>query len=335
MWQERGEFCRAKAYLDLMQLASFRQEHRPWNGKSILLERGEMITSASALANRWRWTKSKVQRFLDSLRDEGRIIVSNLTKAVRITLCEYDTYNGDRVAEVPVIKSESQTGSQTSRRPVRTTSEEIGTYNGDRVAKRFANESQSESNITIEPLTKEPYLPFPLPLRNGVGSSGGVDVEDDMVSMTGINGQPAPAIPEQLAVPLEDNDEFASPSGKKDGAVLPSKGRDAEEIYVIYPNKRAPEAAYKAIEKAIAAKTRTLGSRESAVKYLKYRTQRFADAWAPAPEHRLPFRPYPATWFNAGGYDEDPEIWARDAAGRQSPRRRGEIGLTNRGDWSL
>jgi len=73
-------------------------------------------------------------------------------------------------------------------------------------------------------------------------------------------------------------------------------------IYEAYPRKSGKADALKAIQKALVA--------HPAEKLLAA-TQAYATATAAWPEADRKFIPHPATWFNRGSYDDDPETWKR------------------------
>lgn len=89
-----------------------------------------------------------------------------------------------------------------------------------------------------------------------------------------------------------------------------------EEIYSSYPKKKDKIAAFKAIERAV---KRIMPSRDG--QWLLERTRRYAASREYADEQ---FTPYPATWFNRGGYD-DPEEETHDGerAYQESDSRNG------------
>lgn len=86
---------------------------------------------------------------------------------------------------------------------------------------------------------------------------------------------------------------------------------DAETIYAEYPRKMARIEAIKAIKKAIITVSKTGISIDEAAEILLYRTKMFAAATAIWKEQDKCFIPYPATWYNRGHYDDDPENWKR------------------------
>ena len=84
-------------------------------------------------------------------------------------------------------------------------------------------------------------------------------------------------------------------------------------IYNRYPRKVAKDAALKAIDKAISAVSKrgsacAVGDEEAAAQWLGSRV----DLYAKSAQARQPDKskvPYPASWFNAGRYDDDEQEW--------------------------
>lgn len=79
------------------------------------IERGELTTSQDELSRAWRWSRSKVQRFLRSLDTppenlgiQPEISVKSNNHMTKITICNYSIYQDDRstdesTSEQPVI----------------------------------------------------------------------------------------------------------------------------------------------------------------------------------------------------------------------------------------
>ncbi len=82
-----------------------------------------------------------------------------------------------------------------------------------------------------------------------------------------------------------------------------------EAIYEAYPRKKEPRTAKLAIERALVRIKRD-GQHEDPAAWLYDRTLRYAASPA---GNKDKYTPYPATWFNAEGFNEDPEDW-QDAA---------------------
>jgi hypothetical protein len=88
----------------------------------------------------------------------------------------------------------------------------------------------------------------------------------------------------------------------------------AEQIYSAYPRKVAKPRALGAIRSA-------LTKRKVPFDELLEKTQAFADIWADAPTTELDFIPYPASWFNAERYNDDPKTWRRAKQPAKMPYR--------------
>ena len=73
-----------------------------------------------------------------------------------------------------------------------------------------------------------------------------------------------------------------------------------DSIYQQYPRKKQPSTAHRAIRKALAIVSKRGTS--DPVAWLTNRVQAYAKSRAGEDQQ---FTPYPATWFNAGSYDED------------------------------
>lgn len=76
-WREneifKGEFSRADAWVWLIENACWKPTRRRIKGQTVELDRGEMSFSQRFLAEKWGWSKSRVDRFIAELRDEGMI----------------------------------------------------------------------------------------------------------------------------------------------------------------------------------------------------------------------------------------------------------------------
>jgi hypothetical protein len=80
----------------------------------------------------------------------------------------------------------------------------------------------------------------------------------------------------------------------------PASPAGFDEWYSIYPRKKQPQDAKKAFAKAINSGTITLDA-------LMAKTRAFAASWQNEPKDRWKFIPYPASWLNAGGYQDEPD----------------------------
>lgn len=93
-------FSKGQAWLDLIGLASYKKSKiRVKNGEVVDIERGECAWSVVKLAQRWQWSRGKVNRFIEYLKNEKMIqqkICSNLTiiKVLNYKFYQDGTTNG-------------------------------------------------------------------------------------------------------------------------------------------------------------------------------------------------------------------------------------------------
>ena len=85
-------FCRNMAWIDMLILANHHDGKLRVRGHIIELKRGQLGWSKAALAGRWRWSRSKVQRFLGELHADGQIAQQGSNMTSLITILNYDEF---------------------------------------------------------------------------------------------------------------------------------------------------------------------------------------------------------------------------------------------------
>lgn len=101
-WNQRREFSKAEAWMDLIQSARWQDGDGQVMVKEqiVTFSRGQLIASTRYLKQRWNWkSNSKVETFLKLLEKQDMIRTDVEQKIRRITLCKYDTYNGGKDAD--------------------------------------------------------------------------------------------------------------------------------------------------------------------------------------------------------------------------------------------
>jgi hypothetical protein len=99
-------------------------------------------------------------------------------------------------------------------------------------------------------------------------------------------------------------------NGPEEENIISIKNKDArsalvsppgfDEWYSLYPKKKQPQAARRAFAK-------TVSSGAIALDALMAKTEAFAATWADKSTEQRQFIPYPASWLNAGSYDDEPD----------------------------
>lgn len=94
-------FTRGQAWVDLLMIANWKNGAVRIRGVRIDLQRGQVAASAVFLADRWKWSRGKVQRFLNELENEQRIEQqkNNVTNVVTIINYDYYQSNGQQVGQ--------------------------------------------------------------------------------------------------------------------------------------------------------------------------------------------------------------------------------------------
>lgn len=88
-------FTRLQAWVDLLLMANIDRRVMLVRGVRIEVERGQVVRSKDYLAGRWRWSRSKVKRYLKLLEDEEMIVQQNTSLISKITIVNYDKFQVD------------------------------------------------------------------------------------------------------------------------------------------------------------------------------------------------------------------------------------------------
>lgn len=100
LWNERREYSRAEAWIDLCQKAAFAPHQQYVDGKLFDVDYGQVVASQRFLQNSWCWKSlSKVQKYLTDLQIIGEIEVNKIHGQSLITCCELARYYATKVNE--------------------------------------------------------------------------------------------------------------------------------------------------------------------------------------------------------------------------------------------
>ena len=93
------EFTRGQAWVDLIGLANHKDAKFFVRGIPVHVKRGQVGWSKKRLAERWKWSRPKVDRFLNRLESEQQIVQHDNGPSWLITLTKYDSYQANRAPE--------------------------------------------------------------------------------------------------------------------------------------------------------------------------------------------------------------------------------------------
>lgn len=100
LWKEPREYSRWEAWLDLLSEANYLDKAMIFDGITFQVKRGQWLTSQLKLSKRWRWSRGKVERFMQTLMENGMITVQVVDrKASMITILNYKKLQGLRATD--------------------------------------------------------------------------------------------------------------------------------------------------------------------------------------------------------------------------------------------
>lgn len=101
-FRERRVFSNFEAWLDLIQQTRWKDTEGKVliNGKMIYFERGQIVASVRFLAERWNWSRGRVEKYLTLLIREEMVQIDNSEGIQRITLCNFAAYNDGFTDEI-------------------------------------------------------------------------------------------------------------------------------------------------------------------------------------------------------------------------------------------
>ena len=105
-----------KAWLDLVMMAQHEPKQLTFNNELLDVDRGSFITSVRKLADRWKWGKDRVLKFLRVLQKAKMIDRVADRKKTLITIINYDFYQKKEGSKKTQSRTQSGTGSGTGSR---------------------------------------------------------------------------------------------------------------------------------------------------------------------------------------------------------------------------
>lgn len=114
-------FSKSQAWIDLLILANHKPQTLLKRGIPIVINRGEVGWSETALASRWKWSREKVRNFLKYLKTVQQIDRVNNHTLSRIIILNYDKYQTNQTTD----QTTDQTNNNNVNKVNNTTSEVV------------------------------------------------------------------------------------------------------------------------------------------------------------------------------------------------------------------
>jgi hypothetical protein len=92
-------FTRGQAWVDLLLSATYKDSFFYVRGNKVNITRGQCGMSQLTMAERWRWSRGKVKRFLNDLENEQMIEQQTGNLTTIVSICNYEEYQGKKAAD--------------------------------------------------------------------------------------------------------------------------------------------------------------------------------------------------------------------------------------------
>ena len=153
-------FTRGQAWVDLLLLANHSESFFYKRDIKISVKRGQVGRSEVELADRWKWSRSKVRKFLKDLEKEQQLTQQKSNVTQLLTINNYEEYQ----------KKEQQDIQQEDSKKTAKEQQE-NTYNNDKNIKNDKNDNKrTATNTRFQPPILEDIASYCLQRNNGVDS---------------------------------------------------------------------------------------------------------------------------------------------------------------------
>lgn len=154
--EEPERFTRGQAWIDLLLFANHKDKKIRFNNGFKIIKRGQYLTSKRKLAERWRWNRRTVDKFLSLLELDEMITTECTTTHTLITIVNYEVYQGDGAQSAPPSAPQSAPQYAPQYAPRSSTNNNIKNVNNDKEesigakAKRFTPPTLEEVKAYCE-----------------------------------------------------------------------------------------------------------------------------------------------------------------------------------------
>ena len=108
IWLDKEPFDKRSAWIDLIMMANHEDKQILFNGKFMEVKRGEKITSLKQLSDRWRWSRSKVRRFLNLLESGSMIELKTKQRYTSYKVVNYNVYQNEDIDKRNKVETKSK-----------------------------------------------------------------------------------------------------------------------------------------------------------------------------------------------------------------------------------
>lgn len=109
-------FTKMQAWIDLLLLANFADRVLFIRGNRVTIKRGQVAYSREWFSGRWRWSRGKIDRFLDMLERENMIGRQKSAVITCISIVNYDAYQENGSTDRSVNRSTDRSANRSANR---------------------------------------------------------------------------------------------------------------------------------------------------------------------------------------------------------------------------
>lgn len=109
-------FTKMQAWIDLLLLANFADRVTFIRGNRVTIKRGQVAYSREWFSGRWRWSRGKIDRFLDMLERENMIGRQKSAVITCISILNYDAYQDNGSTDRSVNRSADRSANRSANR---------------------------------------------------------------------------------------------------------------------------------------------------------------------------------------------------------------------------
>lgn len=109
IWKRNKPFDERSAWIDLILLVNHEDNKIIYDGKPLVVRRGQKVTSLQKLSKRWHWSIQKVKRFLLSLESDEMISLKiEPQKGTVVTIVNYGKYQDTNISKRNSTETETK-----------------------------------------------------------------------------------------------------------------------------------------------------------------------------------------------------------------------------------
>lgn len=153
-------FTRLQAWIDLLIIANHDENYIYIRGNKVVIKRGQIAKTQDTLAERWKWSRGKVVRFLDELQKNGQIVQQKSKLITLISIVNYELYQSSSTTDSTSDRTSNDTSDSTINEPQKEQQKGQQTDVNKNVKKNIIL-SPNVDNISSPPKGEEALTPAP------------------------------------------------------------------------------------------------------------------------------------------------------------------------------